>query len=153
MKDKKVSTYLQSETSPQMDVAWRVDLINNATKVLLLLLLLHKFNGLFSKTARLSWYQTGKTSLDLKGKRSWGFGMQWHQLDHMQTICTWLQTNNHSNTSSLNFFTGQMLFQMPNQECQSNEGNKATKVTLRRSAFCNSMWRPTKNLTPTNKCS
>jgi len=22
-------------------------------------------------------------------------GMQWHQLDHMQTICTSLQTGNH----------------------------------------------------------
>jgi len=27
--------------------------------------------------------------------------MQWHQLDHMQTICTSLQTDNHTNTSSL----------------------------------------------------
>ena len=24
--------------------------------------------------------------------------MQWHQLDHMQTICTLLQTDNHTNT-------------------------------------------------------
>ena len=39
-----------------------------------------------------------------------GFWMQWHLLDHMQTICTSLQTDNHTNTSSLNFFTGQMLF-------------------------------------------
>jgi len=30
--------------------------------------------------------------------------MQWHQLDHMQTICTSLQTGNHTNTSSLNFY-------------------------------------------------
>ena len=29
--------------------------------------------------------------------------MQWHQLDHMQTICTSLQTDNHTNTSELNF--------------------------------------------------
>ena len=29
---------------------------------------------------------------------------QWHQLDHMQIICTWLQTDNHASTSSLNFF-------------------------------------------------
>jgi len=29
--------------------------------------------------------------------------MQWHQLDHMQTICTLLQTDNHINNSSLNF--------------------------------------------------
>ena len=27
-------------------------------------------------------------------------GWQWHQLDHMQTICTLLQTDNHTNTSS-----------------------------------------------------
>jgi len=34
-----------------------------------------------------------------------GFGMQWHhQLDHMQTICTSLQTDNHTNTSSLKFY-------------------------------------------------
>ena len=30
-------------------------------------------------------------------------GWQWHQLDHMQTICTLLQTDNHINTSLLNF--------------------------------------------------
>ena len=30
--------------------------------------------------------------------------MQWHQLDHMQTICTSLQTDNHTNTSLLNFY-------------------------------------------------
>jgi len=28
---------------------------------------------------------------------------QWHQLDHMQIICTLLQTNNHTSTSWLNF--------------------------------------------------
>ena len=33
-----------------------------------------------------------------------GFWMQWHQLDHMQTICTSLQTHNHTNTPSLNFY-------------------------------------------------
>jgi len=30
--------------------------------------------------------------------------MQWYQLDHMQTICTSFQTDNHTNTSSLNFY-------------------------------------------------
>jgi len=48
-----------------------------------------------------------------------GFGMQWHQLGHMQTL---LKTDDHTNTSSLNFFTGQMLFLAPNQQCQSTEG-------------------------------
>jgi len=28
---------------------------------------------------------------------------QWHELDHMQIICTSLQTDNHDGTSSLNF--------------------------------------------------
>jgi len=27
-------------------------------------------------------------------------GWQWHQLDHMKIICTSLQTDNHSSTSS-----------------------------------------------------
>jgi len=49
-------------------------------------------------------------------------GWQWHQLNHMQIICTALQTDNHVNTSvSLQgccyFFTGQTLFLMPNQQC------------------------------------
>ena len=30
--------------------------------------------------------------------------MQWHQLDRMQTICTLLQTDNHTNIPSLNFY-------------------------------------------------
>jgi len=48
-------------------------------------------------------------------------GWQWHQ--HMQIICTLLQTGNHASTSSLNFFTGRMFFLTPNQQCESNEGN------------------------------
>jgi len=61
--------------------------------LLLLLLLLHLFNGLFSRTTWVSQYQKGKNHFGFKGgKRRCGFGMQWHQLDHMQTICTLLQT-------------------------------------------------------------
>ena len=30
--------------------------------------------------------------------------MQWHQLDHTQAICTSLQTDNHTNTPSLNCY-------------------------------------------------
>jgi len=48
-------------------------------------------------------------------------GWQWHQVDHMQIICTLLQTD--ASTSSLNSFTGCMLFPMPNQQCQITEGN------------------------------
>jgi len=84
--------------------------------------LLHPFNGLFSRTTWVSQYQKGKTSLDLNEARDDGvFGMQWHQLDHRQTICTSLQTDDHTNTSSL-IFTGRMLFLTPNQQCQSTEG-------------------------------
>jgi len=43
-------------------------------------------------------------------------GWQWHQLDHMQIICTSPQTDS--------IFTGRMLFMMPNQQCQSSEGRK-----------------------------
>ena len=68
-------------------------------------LLLRPFNGLFSRTAWVSRYRKGKTSLDLNEARDAGvLGWQWHQLDHMQTICTSLQTDNHTNTSSLNFY-------------------------------------------------
>ena len=39
-----------------------------------LLLLLHTFNGLFSRTTCVSWYQKGKTTLGFEwGKRLWGF--------------------------------------------------------------------------------
>ena len=47
-------------------------------------------------------------------------GWQWHQLDHMQIMCTLLPTDNHTSTSSL-IFTGCILFLMLNQQCQSTE--------------------------------
>ena len=34
----------------------------------------------------------------------WGLGWQWHQLDHIQTICTSLQTDNHTNIKSHDFY-------------------------------------------------
>ena len=48
----------------------------------------HSFNGPFSGTTRVSWYQKGKTNLDfIEAKDSeW----QWRQLGHMQ-VCTSLQ--------------------------------------------------------------
>jgi len=49
-------------------------------------------------------------------------GWQWHQLDHMQIIFTSLQTDNHASTSSVDSFTGRMLFLTPSQQCQSTEG-------------------------------
>jgi len=68
------------------------------------LTLLHTFNGRFPRTTWVNRHQKGKISLDLNEARDDGvLGWQWHQLDHMQTICTSLQTDNHANTSSLNF--------------------------------------------------
>jgi len=49
----------------------------------------------------------------------------------MQIICTSLQTDNHTSTSPLTFFTGQMLFLTPNQQCQSPKG----KWQLRRNTI------------------
>ena len=107
------------------------------------LLEIHLFNDLFSGTTWASRYQKSKNSLDFKdmneAKDHVVLGWQWHQLNHMQTMCTSLQTDNHINTSSLNFyrpgpwhrhsiFTGQMLFLMPNQQCQ-NRNKTVTKLT------------------------
>ena len=60
--------------------------------------------------AWVSRYRKDKISLDLneaRDDRVWGW--QWHQLDHMQTICTSLHTDNHINTSSLNFYRPDVL--------------------------------------------
>ena len=76
----------------------------------------------FSGSIWVSWYQKGKTSLDLNEARDDEvLGWQWHQQTNMQTICTLLRqitipTPHHS------IFTGQMLFLTPNQQHQSTEG-------------------------------
>jgi len=63
------------------------------------------FTGLLPRTTGVSRYQKGKTSLDSNEARDDGvWGWQWHQLDHMQAVCTSLQTDNHTNTSTLNFY-------------------------------------------------
>jgi len=79
----------------------------------------HPFNGPFSRTTWVNWYQRGKTHLDYTEARDSEW--QWHQLGHMQ-VCTSLQTDNHANTPPLSFFTGRMPFLPPNQQRQSTEG-------------------------------
>jgi len=55
-------------------------------------------------------YQKGESSLDFNAARDDGILLwQWHQLDHMQTICTLLQTDNHTSTPSLNFYMSDAL--------------------------------------------
>ena len=79
--------------------------VSQGTSFSLILLLQHSFNGLLSRTTWVSQYQKCKTSLDLDEARGVGvLGWHWHQLDHMQTICTLLLTDNHTNTSSLIFY-------------------------------------------------
>ena len=59
----------------------------------------HPFNGLFSRTTCVSLHQKGKPFwiLLVQEIMTW----QWHQLDHMQIICTSLQTDNHASTQFL----------------------------------------------------
>jgi len=73
-----------------------------------------------SGTTRVSWYQKGKTSLDVTEARDSEW--QWHQLGHMQ-VCTSLQTDNHASTPPLSFITDHMPFLSPEQQRQSTESN------------------------------
>ena len=82
--------------------------------LLLLLLLLQPFKGLFSRTIWKSRYQKGKTCLDLNGARD---GISW-------TMCKQSAPRSRHITKPTphhSIFTGQMLFQAPNQQCQSTE--------------------------------
>jgi len=55
-----------------------------------ILLLLRPFNGLFSRTTWVNRQQKGKPFWILLEQEMTGW--QWHQLDHMQSNCTLLQT-------------------------------------------------------------
>ena len=59
------------------------------------------FNGRFSGTTQVCWYQKGKTNLDFTEPRD----IEWqsHQLGHMQ-VCTSLQTDDHASNPSLGFY-------------------------------------------------
>ena len=48
----------------------------------------------------------------------------------MQTICTLLQTDNHTNTSSLNFYNPDAVFLTPSQQCQSTEGKATANLAV-----------------------
>ena len=82
----------------------------------------HPFNGPFSQTTRVSWYEKGKTNLDFTEARDSEW--QWHQLGHME-VCISLQTDNHASTPPLKFFTGWMPFLPPDQQRQSTKGTEA----------------------------
>ena len=79
--------------------------------VLLLPLVLHPFNSLFSRTTWVNRYQKRKTGLDSNEARDDGVlgcnGIGYANNLHL------VQTDNHINISSLNLY-GRMLFLTPN---------------------------------------
>ena len=82
--------------------------------------LLYPFNGLFSRTAWVSRHQKGKRFwILLEQEMMW---WQWHQLDHMQIICTLLQTDNHSSNSPLSFLQAEC------PSCRPSSSVKALKA-------------------------
>jgi len=68
-----------------------------------------------------SQHRKDQTNLDFNEARDDGVAVA-SAGPYAKIICTLLQTDNHTSTSSLNFFTGQMLFLTPNQQCQITEG-------------------------------
>jgi len=62
----------------------------------------HPFNGLFSRIIWISRNQKVRPFWILMKHEMTGW--QWHQLDHMQIICTSLQIDNHTSTSSLSLY-------------------------------------------------
>ena len=51
---------------------------------------------------------------------------QWHQLDHIQIICTSLQTDNHASTSPLSFYRPDSV--PVAQPCQSTEAHSCKRI-------------------------
>ena len=56
-------------------------------------------------------------------------GWQWHQLYHMQVICTSLQTNNHASTSSLKFLTAGCSSCRPTNSIKALKAQSINKST------------------------
>ena len=85
----------------------------------LLLLLLHLFNGLFSRKTWVSQHQKGKAFwILLKQEMMGGFGISW-------TICRSFAPGSIQITMPASYhsvFTGRMTFLIPNQQRQSTEG-------------------------------
>jgi len=52
--------------------------------------------------------------------------MQWHQLDHMQTICTLLQTDNHASTPPLSFLQAGYPSCHPTNSVKALKAQKST---------------------------
>jgi len=75
----------------------------------------------FSMTSGVSRHQKGKTilSFNVKARDDGVLRWQWHQQDHMQTICISLQADNQATSSLIFMGQGRVLFLSSNQQCQS----------------------------------
>jgi len=113
----------------QIELNWvKLSLASNQIeelKCIFRMLLLHPFNSLFSRTTWVSQYEKGKSSLDSDEARVDGVlgcsSISW-------TICKQSAPRSRQITSPTPnhwIFTGQMLFLMPNQQCQSAGGNES----------------------------
>ena len=58
-------------------------------------------------------------------------GWQSHQLDHMQIICTSLQTDNHTSTSSLSFYRLDALPCRPTNSVKSLKAQSESDASLK----------------------
>jgi len=79
----------------------------------------------FSRTTWVSRHQKGKPFWILLEQEMMAW--QWHQLDHMQIICTSLQTDNHVSTSPHSFYRPDAL--PAAQPTNSVKALKATAIT------------------------
>ena len=89
--------------SPGIYMWFKLTNVHLAELTLLLIeLLLHLFNGHFSRITWVSRHQKGKPVRILLKQEMMGW--QWYQLDHMQIICTSLQTDKHASTPPLSIY-------------------------------------------------
>jgi len=107
-------------------VLWENGCIKHQPYELLLLLLLHLFNGLFSRTTWASRHQKGKPFWILLEQEMMGW--QWQQMDLMQIICTSLQTDNHTSTSPL-FLQARCLSCHPTNSVKSLKADQPYEIT------------------------
>jgi len=80
--------------------------------------------GLISRKTWTSWYQKGKTGLDLNEARNDGV---WRRSGISWTICKQSAPRSRLTTTPTphhSIFTGRMIFPTPNKQCQSTEGTK-----------------------------
>ena len=104
----------------------------------------HPFNGPFSGTTQVSWYQKGKTDLDFIEARDSEW--QWHQLGHMQ-VCILLQTDNHASTPPLCFLQARCPSCRPTNSVKALKAkalpvNKTETTAIRHSRPSPDTWQP-----------